>query len=101
MTPEQIADLRRQKYNATLVRLDRAQPDLLTMRVRPDFPLAPHKPGQYTVIGLGYWEPRVPGCQEEDLPPAEGTRLARRSYSISCPVLDDAGNLLEPGPGWL
>src|SRR4051812_19790470 len=67
MTPDQIADLRRQKYNATLAFLRKANSDLLVMRVRPDFRLPAHKPGQYTVLGLGNWEPRVPGCQEEAL----------------------------------
>jgi len=101
MTPDRIADLRRQKYNAAVVYLRKAQGDLLVMRVRPDFPLPAHKPGQYTVLGLGFWEPRVPGCQEEELAPGEEARLARRSYSISCPVLGDDGELLAPGQGWL
>jgi ferredoxin/flavodoxin---NADP+ reductase len=95
MTPDQIADLRRQKYNATVVRLVKAHSELLVMRVRPDFVLQPHKPGQYSVLGLGYWEPRYPGSAEEGLPPADLTKLARRSYSISCPVLDDDGGLLD------
>jgi ferredoxin/flavodoxin---NADP+ reductase len=95
MTPEQIADLRRQKYNATLTRLVKVHSDLLIMRVRPDYQLHPHKPGQYTALGLGYWEPRFPGTAEEDLPPADLTKLSRRSYSISCSVLDDDGQLLD------
>src|SRR4051794_1249102 len=64
MTPEQIAELRQNKYNATVVKLTKAHSDLMTIRVRPDFVLPVHKPGQYTSIGLGYWEPRHPGCQE-------------------------------------
>jgi ferredoxin--NADP+ reductase len=95
MTPEQIADLRRQKYNATVVRLVKFHSDLLLMRVRPDFPRPPHKPGQYSALGMGYWEPRFPGCQEEQLRPGDETRLARRSYSISCSVLDDGRELLD------
>ncbi|MGH7171386.1 MAG: ferredoxin--NADP reductase [Gemmataceae bacterium] len=95
MTPEQIADLRRQKYNACVARLTKVNSDLLIMRVRPDHKLQPHKPGQYTALGLGYWEPRFPGTAEEDLPPADVTKLARRSYSISCSVLDDEGRLLD------
>src|SRR4051812_18176277 len=91
MTPDQIADLRRDKYNATVVRLQKIHSDLMIMRVRPDFPLPRHTPGQYTVLGMGFWEPRFPGCQEENLPPGDEARLARRSYSISCPVLDDEG----------
>ncbi len=101
MTPEQITDLRRRKYNATVVRLTKIHPDLMVMRVRPDFPLAAHKPGQYSVLGLGFWEPRMPGCQEE-APIGDETRLARRSYSISCSILDDGGALIDlAGTNWL
>jgi ferredoxin/flavodoxin---NADP+ reductase len=95
MTPEQIADLRRQKYNATVVHLRRAHSDLMMVRVRSDAPRPPHKPGQYSVLGLGCWEPRFPGCQEEVLAPGEELKLARRSYSISCPILDESGRLLD------
>jgi ferredoxin--NADP+ reductase len=96
MTPDAIQELRRQRYNATIVRLRRAHEDLLTVRLRPDFRLPPHKPGQYTSLGLGYWEPRVPGCQEEQMQPGDEAKLARRAYSISCSVLDDNGKLLDP-----
>ena len=95
MTPEQIADLRRQKYNATVLRLLKVHSDLMLMRVRPDFPRPTHKAGQYGVLGLGYWEPRFPGCQEEMLDPGDETKLARRSYSISCSLLDKRGELLD------
>jgi ferredoxin--NADP+ reductase len=102
MTPDQITELRRQKYNATLAHLRKVHSDLLVMRVRPDFPLPPHRPGQYTVLGLGFWEPRYPGCQEEVLSPADEPRLARRSYSISCSVLDEKGEQLDIGrTDWL
>jgi ferredoxin--NADP+ reductase len=95
MTPEQIADFRRQKYNATVASLLKTHSDLMIVRIRPDFARAAHKPGQYTVLGMGNWEPRFPGCQEEELAPGEETRLARRSYSISCSVLDGDGELLD------
>lgn len=102
MTPEQVADLRRKTYNATVVKLSKPHPELMRLRVRPDFPLPAHKPGQYTTLGLGYWEPRYPGCQEEDVRPADEERLVRRSYSISCPVLGDDGALLRAeGLNWL
>jgi ferredoxin--NADP+ reductase len=102
MTPEQIADLRRQKYNATVVKVLKAQTDLQTMRVRPDFPIPAHKPGQYSTLGMGFWEPRYPGCQEETLEPGEETKLARRAYSISCPILSEKGSLLDPAEtDWL
>jgi ferredoxin--NADP+ reductase len=102
MTPTEIDGLRRQKYNATVVSLRKANPDLLIVRVRPDFPLPAHKPGQYTSLGLGYWEPRFPGCQEEVLQPGDERRLARRAYSISHPILDERGALLDGGRAdWL
>ena len=93
MGPEEIAELRRKLYNATVVSLRRGHSDLLIIRVRPDFPRPPHKPGQYSTLGLGYWEPRYPGCQEENLEPGEEIKIIRRAYSISCSVLDDAGQL--------
>src|SRR5438874_223657 len=75
MTPEEMTALRSQKYNATVIRLLRIHSDLLVMRVKPDFPRPPHKPGQYGVLGLGYWEPRMPGCQEETLAAADEKKL--------------------------
>src|SRR5438552_541998 len=102
MTPEEIRALRQKHYNATVVRLRRIHPDLLILRVRPDFPLPPHQPGQYSTLGLGYFEPRFPGCQPENVPPGDEAKLARRSYSISCSVLDDDGQLLsEERVDWL
>jgi ferredoxin--NADP+ reductase len=102
MTPEQIVQFRREKYNATVVGLVKVNPDLMIIRIRPDVARPPHRPGQYTTLGLGFWEPRQPGCQEETLVPGEETKLARRSYSISCPILDDKGALMEHyGSDWL
>src|SRR4051812_1587521 len=101
MQPEEIAELRKQKYNATVVQLRKGHSDLMLLRVKPDRPLQPHKPGQYTALGLGYWEPRFPGCQEEQLVPGDEKRLARRSYSISCPMLGDDGKLLPSQDEWL
>ncbi|HEV3084325.1 MAG TPA: ferredoxin--NADP reductase [Gemmataceae bacterium] len=95
MSPEQIAELRRTRYNATVVGLRRAHSDLMILRLRPDFPLPRHKPGQYSTLGMGYWEPRFPGCQAEELAPGDETKLARRAYSISCSVLGDDGRLLD------
>jgi ferredoxin--NADP+ reductase len=102
MTPEQIAVLRRQKYNASIIRLIKVHSDLLILRVRPDHPLQPHKAGQYTALGLGYWEPRFPGSAEENLQPEDRMKLARRSYSISCSILDEQGQLfVRAGADWL
>jgi ferredoxin--NADP+ reductase len=95
MTPELIAALRQKKYNATVVRLHKPNPELMLVRIRPDFPLPSHKPGQYTTLGMGFWEPRHPGCQEEALQAGDEERMARRAYSISCPILDDESQLLD------
>jgi len=65
------------------------------LRVRPDAGVQPHRPGQYSTLGMGQWEPRAPGCQEEIPKPAEEKKLIRRAYSISCSVLDEDGNLAE------
>jgi ferredoxin/flavodoxin---NADP+ reductase len=94
MLPEEIADARQRRYNGTVTRVRRPNPDLFIMRVRPDFPRPPHRAGQYCSLGLGNWEPRAPGCQEENLKPGDEAKLVRRAYSISCSILDDAGELL-------
>jgi ferredoxin--NADP+ reductase len=102
MTPEEIAELRRRRYNGTVVHLRRANPDLMMLRVRPDFGLPSHQPGQYTTLGLGKWEPRFPGSQDEVLGEGEEQRLVRRAYSISSPILGDDGRLLDAGKvDWL
>jgi ferredoxin--NADP+ reductase len=95
MTSEQIEQLRQRHYNATITQLHCVHPELLTLRVRPDKPLAAHKPGQYSTLGLGYWEPRSPDCQEEALKPGDDEKLVRRAYSISCSILEGDGELLD------
>ena len=94
MTPEEIAELRRKRYNATLVYLRKPNPDLMILRVKPDSPVPDHLAGQYTSLGLGQWEPRFPGSQDEDLKPGDESRIVLRAYSISHPVLD--GDSLAP-----
>ena len=95
MTPDQIADLRKKHYNATVVGLRKSNSDLMIIRVRSDFPRPTHKPGQYCTLGMGYWEARAEGCQEETIKPGEEQKLIRRAYSISCSILDDQGKLLD------
>lgn len=97
LTPDVIADLKRSRYNSTLVYLKKVHSDLAILRVKPDTPRATPLPGQYTTLGLGYWEPRLPGVQEELLNPEDEGKLLRRSYSISNSILGDNGELLEPG----
>lgn len=95
MTVDQIAELRRARYNATVVALKRIHSDLMIMRVRPDAPPPLHEPGQYCTLGLGMWEPRFPGCQDEMRKPGDEGRVIRRAYSLSCAVLDDHDRLLD------
>lgn len=68
----------------------------MILRVRPDFPIPTHKPGQYSTLGLGHWEPRIAGCQEETPKPGDESRLIRRAYSLSCSVLDEQNRLVDP-----
>src|SRR4051794_24899913 len=102
MTPEECADLRKKLYNATVVSLKNVNEDLMVMRVRPDFKVPTHKPGQYSTLGMGQWEPRFPGCQEETTKPGEEKKLIRRAYSLSSSVIDEEGNLLDlPNKDWV
>ncbi len=85
--------LRQRHYNATLIeRLD-CHENLVRFRIRPDDGVPAFSAGQYVTLGLGNWEPRLQGTQQERLPDDKRTRLARRAYSISCPMLDEAGQL--------
>jgi ferredoxin/flavodoxin---NADP+ reductase len=95
MTPEEVADLRARRYNGTVVYLHKTHSDLMIMRVKPDFPRPVHQPGQYGTLGLGYWEPRVEGCQIESLKLDEVTKVVRRAYSLSCPVEGEGGGLYD------
>ena len=102
MTPDEIADLRRRRYNATVAYLHKSHSDLMVLRVRSDFPRPLHQPGQYCTLGMGMWEPRFPGCQEEVRKPGDEARVVRRAYSLSCSVLGDDRRLLDLGAAdWL
>jgi ferredoxin--NADP+ reductase len=101
MTPEQIADFRRQQYNATVTWLNKPHSDLMVMRVRPDYPLPAHKPGQYSTLGMGYWEPRHEGTQPEVVAEKDMGKVVKRAYSISCSVLEDGKLLDRTDADWL
>jgi ferredoxin--NADP+ reductase len=95
MTADEIDALRRKHYNATVVALKLTHPELMTVRIRPDFAIPHHHPGQYSTIGMGHWEPRAEDCQPEEPRPGDEKKLIRRAYSLSCPILDDNGDLLD------
>lgn len=102
MLPDDTEALRHKNYNATVVYLQTPNPDLMILRVRPDFPVPAHKPGQYSTLGMGQWEPRAPGCQDETSKPGEEKKLIRRAYSLSCSVLNEQGAMLDmANVGWL
>jgi len=85
---------RDEHYNAQVVQIRRPHPDLMVLRVRPDCGLPEFRAGQYVVLALGNWEPRVAGVQVEASTPSTPT-LLRRAYSLSCSLLDAAGKLVR------
>lgn len=95
MTADEIDALRKKHYNATVTFLRLANPELMILRVKPDFSLPKYKMGQYSTLGMGHWEPRAPDCQPEDPKPGEETKLIRRAYSISHPICNDTGKLVD------
>lgn len=84
-----ICELRRRHYNATVTLRRLVNDDLMILRVKPDVAEWPFEAGQYTTLGLGYWEPRVAGCDEEHVPAPLESSLVQRAYSISSPILDE------------
>ncbi len=91
--------LRATNYNATITYLREHNPELWVFRVKHDEPLEPYKGGQYTTLGLGYWEPRADNAAEDFASDPElRYKMARRSYSVSSSIIDDQGNLLPAHP---
>jgi len=95
MTPEQFTEFRQTRYNGTVVGLRKVHSDLMMIRVKPDAPKPPHEPGQYGTLGLGNFEPRMPGCQEETLKDGDEAKIVLRAYSISCPIYSEPGKLID------
>lgn len=83
-------------YNAVVEQRIDVHEWLMVLRVRPDAGRPQFSPGQYTVLGLGAWEPRVDGVPTDPaVQAAAKAPLVRRAYSISCPVLDADGKLIR------
>jgi ferredoxin--NADP+ reductase len=89
----ELLELRNNSYNATLTQIIVVHDELRILRVVPDGTLPPFQPGQFASLGLGNWEPRVPGVDEERLDRLHFRRLSQRAYSLSCSMLDDSGQL--------
>lgn len=97
-SPDVLADERiqelRQEYNAQVVYRRLVNEDLLILRVRGDSGIPRIVPGQYTILGLGNWEPRIDGVPRGILAQGGKPALLRRAYSVSCPVLDESAQLV-------
>lgn len=87
-------ELEREFYNATITRFDTAHNELWRIRVKPDRRAVAHHAGQYCSLGLGYWEPRADDAQDRNLESRQ-RKLVRRSYSISSPIFDTHGYLIN------
>lgn len=92
---EDIRSLRDANYNAAVSMIKQVHEDLRIMRVVTDQRFPPFQAGQYVALGLGDWEPRVSGVDEERRDPLEKQRLIKRVYSISCSLFHPSGNLVR------
>ena len=64
-------------YNASIASLKFTNPDLMIVRVRPDVAVQPHKPGQYSTLGLGHAlgpQPRARGVPGGIVPAGIGRK---------------------------
>lgn len=85
VTATSIEELRRQHYNTSVSEVRHVHDELLILRVKPDAGPLQFEPGQYVPLGLGAWERRADGIVAQ----VDDTRMVRRAYSISCPMLLD------------
>ena len=91
-----VAKLRNEHYNATVIGIRHVNDGLVVLRVRPDTTMPAFDAGQWTFLGLGLWEPRCDGCPEDTLTHEEQTQLQRSVYSLSGSMLaDDEDRLLS------
>ncbi len=89
----EASQLREKFYNATIVeRIDHTE-NLARFRIRPDAGVPSFEPGQYVTLGMGNWEPRLPGTQPEEVPEKKLRRVTQRAYSISCRLVGDDGKV--------
>ena len=94
LSAEDISRLSGEHYNASVVRAQHLHDALMILRVRPDAGKPEFTPGQYTLLGLGWWERRIDGIPPNEPAHASHQPLVRRAYSICCPLLDESGRLL-------
>jgi ferredoxin--NADP+ reductase len=87
LSESEIRQLQQESYNAEVVEFRAVHESLAVLRVRPDWGRLVAEPGQYTVLGLGNWEPRVARAHPEDLDEAHLRRVTKRAYSFSSSML--------------
>jgi ferredoxin--NADP+ reductase len=96
ISPGEIPRLREQHYNAKISAVVPINPELAIFRLVPDAGVPRFDAGQFFTLGLGHWEPRVAGVDEEPLKEQTFRRLIKRAYSASCSMIDDRGQPRRP-----
>lgn len=86
--------LRARCYNAVVVGARDVHSQLRILRVRPDWGRLRLIAGQYTVLGLGEWEPSLP---ERSTMEGTGNQIICRAYSVCCSMLDPTGKMVRAG----
>ena len=88
---------RRRVYNATVLSVKEVHSDLRVLRLVPDAGIPSYVAGQFITIGLGVWEPILPGVTDRVSGVVSETTLIKRAYSISSSMLDHNGELWQSG----
>lgn len=97
---DELQLLRKKYYNATVKSFRHVTESLAIVRIEPDSTMSPFEAGQYTVLGLTYREPRIENSgAEAPMSERDLNRLARRAYSVSCPILNDNNKLVTVRQG--
>ncbi len=96
--PADVDALRREHYNAVILGERSLHDSVMVIRVRPDRPVPPPRPGQWMELGLGIWEAVMPGAEAGSAKRVAPDSVVRRAYSVSSPMLTPAQDrLLRPG----
>ncbi len=86
--------LRETHYNAAIVHKRVCRDSVMVIRVVPDGPLPQPMAGQWVELGLGVWEPVMPGAEAGTAKRLAPDSVIRRAYSVSSPILDPGGGRL-------
>ena len=96
----EATQLREKFYNATIIERIDANSDLARFRIRPDNPIPAFEPGQYVALGIGNWERRLAGTQQEEVPEkvaqADSPRLLDFLPLVGCPWEDRSCRFTRP-----